>query len=182
MTLYHAQITNPRTGATLRTLAQAEEVTAPTYRVQHPQDPRCWLDIPSSAVTLLGCLDLAPPAPAQLDAGKLDLNYTTGDLGFHPPVTQAVMTIETALQAATLKAIAAYPDERARIERGLACIHTGKAHAGSPLVESTTRPGTYHCVEHGFCSCQDAERAALGGRCKHRWAKALLCWASKHSV
>jgi hypothetical protein len=80
----------------------------------------------------------------------------------------------TALLDASCRAIAAYPAEKARIQRGLdIVIHDGVVLEpdGTALVASQGHPGMTYRV-NGQCECPDVQRAPEG-RCKHRYAKAL---------
>lgn len=78
------------------------------------------------------------------------------------------------LQAAANRAAKTYPDECARIRRGLAIAESGGVELladGTALVQSQTHEGM-HYILNGHCSCPDYARAP-GNRCKHRWAKSL---------
>lgn len=96
--------------------------------------------------------------------------------GKTPSVPQMLDTrTHAAVQAMVLKAIAAYPDEQARIERGAQLAlqgHVELLEDGSAKVRSSDLAQTYYCINR-TCPCWDFQRAP-GGRCKHRWAKTLL--------
>jgi hypothetical protein len=80
------------------------------------------------------------------------------------------------------RALAQYPEEAARIQRGYAIAVEGGVHlsgVGLATVQSQRQPETWYPV-HRQCTCWDATRAP-GGRCKHRWAKALLVQAVQPS-
>src|SRR5262249_40587662 len=76
------------------------------------------------------------------------------------------------------RALAKHPEEAARIQRGYAIAVAGGVHlsgVGLATVQSQQQPALCYTV-HSHCTCWDATRAP-DGRCKHRWAKALLVQA-----
>jgi hypothetical protein len=80
--------------------------------------------------------------------------------------------LRQALSDAAACAIAKYPAEFLRIERGLDLALQGHvallADQHIAIVRSQTRPGVEYSV-NGQCSCHDFSRAP-GGKCKHRYA------------
>jgi hypothetical protein len=89
----------------------------------------------------------------------------------HTPLTPA-------LERAVHLAVARYPDEAIRIQRGHAIARQGGVRlSGSGLaeVQSQHHPATWYVV-NGRCRCPHS-RYAPQGRCKHWWAKRLLVWA-----
>jgi hypothetical protein len=89
----------------------------------------------------------------------------------HTPLTPA-------LEFAVRLAVAQYPDEAVRIQRGHAIAQQGGVRlSGSGLaeVQSQRHPTTWYVV-NGCCHCPNS-RYAPEGRCKHWWAKRLLVWA-----
>ena len=73
------------------------------------------------------------------------------------------------------RALAKHPEEAARIQRGYAIAVEGGVHlsgVGLASVQSQRQPETWYTV-YSQCPCWDATRAP-DGRCKHRWAKALM--------
>jgi hypothetical protein len=79
------------------------------------------------------------------------------------------------------QALAQYPKEAVRITRGHAIAVQGGVHLdgyGLAAVQSQQHPETWYTV-NSHCTCHDASRAPAG-RCKHRWAKALLVQALTH--
>lgn len=88
---------------------------------------------------------------------------------------------QTALYAMMCKALAAYPDEQARIERGAQLAlqgHVTLHDDGSATVRSSDTTQTYYCLQR-TCLCWDFRRAP-GGRCKHRFGATLLRRAYAH--
>jgi hypothetical protein len=76
------------------------------------------------------------------------------------------------------RALAKHPEEAARIQRGYAIAVEGGVHlsgVGLATVQSQRQPETCYTV-HSRCTCWDVTRAP-DGRCKHRWAKALMVQA-----
>ena len=87
-------------------------------------------------------------------------------------------SVVQALDRIRQQALAQYPKEAARIRRGHAIAVQGGVHLdghGLAAVQSQRHPETWYTV-NGHCTCHDASRAPAG-RCKHRWAKALLVQA-----
>lgn len=82
--------------------------------------------------------------------------------------------LDAALLVATQRAELAYPAEALRIRRGLGIAQMdGVVFVGSEaFVASESHIGIFYRV-NGHCTCCDAKNAP-SGRCKHRWAKALL--------
>src|SRR2546423_8758355 len=92
-------------------------------------------------------------------------------------------SVAQALERIRQQALAQYPKEAARITRGYAIAVRGGVHLdghGLATVQSQRQPVTWYTV-NSHCACPDASRAP-GGRCKHRWAKALLVQALTHVV
>lgn len=92
-------------------------------------------------------------------------------------------SVAQALDRIRQQALAQYPQEAARITRGYAIAVQGGVHLdghGLAAVQSQRQPATWYTV-NGHCTCPDASRAP-GGRCKHRWAKALLVQGLTHLV
>lgn len=99
-----------------------------------------------------------------------------------PTVLQSELTVNDnvvqTLDRIRQQALAQYPKEAARITRGHAIAAQGGVHLdghGLAAVQSQRHPETWYTV-NGHCTCHDASRAPAG-RCKHRWAKALLVQA-----
>lgn len=87
--------------------------------------------------------------------------------------TATISHLDTLVQ----RAIAAYPAEAARIERGAAIVQAGGVRwnaAGMALVASSVAGQSYPVGKR--CPCYDAVYNAPGSRCQHKWAK---CLASK---
>src|SRR4051794_7091705 len=82
----------------------------------------------------------------------------------------ATVTVST-LQATIARAIARFPQERARIERGATLIVLGAVTIGADVatVASQTGDGTTYRVTDQGCECIDSQRHP-GQSCKHRWA------------
>jgi hypothetical protein len=83
-----------------------------------------------------------------------------------------------ALHLMCQRALAKHPEEAARIQRGYAIAVEGGVHlsgVGLATVQSQRQPETCYTV-HSQCTCWDATWAP-DGRCKHRWAKALMVQA-----
>ena len=102
-----------------------------------------------------------------------------------PTVLQSELTVNDnvvqTLDRIRQQALAQYPKEAARITRGHAIAVQGGVHLdghGLAAVQSQRHPETWYTV-NGHCTCHDASRAPAG-RCKHRWAKALLVQALTH--
>src|SRR5215475_15823667 len=96
------------------------------------------------------------------------------------PVNDSVVQ---ALHRICQQALVQYPREAARITRGYAIAARGGVHLdghGLATVQSERQPETWYTV-NSHCVCPDAARAPRG-RCKHRWAKALLVQALTHLV
>ena len=86
-----------------------------------------------------------------------------------------------ALNQMRQQALAQYPKEAVRITRGHVIAVQGGVHldgCGLATVQSQRQPETWYTV-NSHCPCPDASRAPQG-RCKHRWAKALLVQALTH--
>ena len=86
--------------------------------------------------------------------------------------------VTQALDRIRRQALAQYPREAGRITRGHAIAVRGGVHLdghGLAAVQSQRQPETWYTV-NSHCACQDASRAPAG-RCKHRWAKALMVQA-----
>src|SRR5262245_27681141 len=104
-----------------------------------------------------------------------------------PPVLQHEAPVNDrvarALDRMHQQALAQYPKEAVRITRGYAIATQGGVHLdgyGLATVQSQRQPATWYTV-NSHCACPDASRAPRG-RCKHRWAKALLVQALTHLV
>ncbi len=102
-----------------------------------------------------------------------------------PTLLQLELTVNDdvtqALDRIRRQALAQYPREAGRITRGHAIAVRGGVHLdghGLAAVQSQRQPETWYTV-NGHCACQDASRAPAG-RCKHRWAKALMVQALTH--
>ena len=75
------------------------------------------------------------------------------------------------LNAVARRAQATYPDESARILRGVALAWDVDLHANwSATVHSGDHAYEVQPAESGGCPCKDAKHSAPGGRCKHKWA------------
>ena len=85
-------------------------------------------------------------------------------------IATATVTVAT-LQATVARAIARFPHERARIERGATLIVLGAVTIGGDVatVASQTGDGTTYRVTDQGCECIDSQRHP-GQPCKHRWA------------
>lgn len=98
-------------------------------------------------------------------------------------ITQAndIINFTQALFHVTARALALYPAEATRIQRGAAIAQHGAVHFradGSADVESQSEPGRmYHT--NGLCTCPDHLKAPAG-RCKHKWSRSLTIWAAKY--
>ncbi len=91
----------------------------------------------------------------------------------------SIAHFDDTLRSLATQATARYPGEQARIERGLLLALNGHVtlHAdGTATVQSGSDAEVRYEV-NGHCDCPDAARAP-DGRCKHRWAKALVKRAS----
>jgi len=82
----------------------------------------------------------------------------------------STVTVST-LRATVARAIARFPRERARIERGATLIVLGHVTIGADAatVASQTGDGTVYAVTSAGCECIDRQRHP-GHPCKHRWA------------
>lgn len=91
-------------------------------------------------------------------------------------------TPDAVLRTLAAKALALYPGEAARIERGLLLALNGAVTLrpdGTATVQSGGKdPEVYYDVGRGLCDCRDFARAP-GGRCKHRLAASLVRKAAK---
>jgi hypothetical protein len=86
--------------------------------------------------------------------------------------------VDAALRLARTTAGSRYAGEAARMDRGLVLALNGAVtrHAdGTASVRSAADAEVVYTV-NGHCDCPDASRAPEG-RCKHRWAVALVKWA-----
>lgn len=97
-------------------------------------------------------------------------------------IAQHAYTIQfdTQLRALAAQATTRYPDEQARIERGLLLALNGQVtlHTdGTATVQSSSDAEVCYTVAHGQCECADAKRAPLF--CKHRMAVCLVKKACK---
>lgn len=96
-----------------------------------------------------------------------------------PQPPQALpLSLPHALELALGLALAQYPDEASRIQRGYGiAVQGGVRLCGSGLaeVQSQRHPTTWYVV-NGRCRCWDSKYAP-DGRCKHWWGKRLLVWA-----
>lgn len=103
---------------------------------------------------------------------------TTTPMPLTPHAAAHHMT--AALHDAAACALAKYPGEQARIERGLQLALAGHVtllrDEKVAIVRSADGRRTY--TVNGFCECLDFSRAPEG-RCKHRWSKALTVKARK---
>ena len=91
-------------------------------------------------------------------------------------VMQSIVSFNAALRTAAEQAIACYPGEQARINRGLVIALNGGVTfdaQGLAHVQSSNDPEIQYVV-NGHCQCRDADTHAPEGRCKHRWAKTLV--------
>lgn len=96
--------------------------------------------------------------------------------------TQDRSKLDLALLVCTKRAKDAYPGERSRIERGLGIALSEDIEwigAHEALIWSSDRKRQYRV--NGHCECVDAQ-FAHEGRCKHRWAKALMGKALKEML
>jgi len=98
------------------------------------------------------------------------------------PVSRPLVCPQTpltpALECAVRVAVAQYPDESVRIQRGHVLAlqgHVRLSGSGLAEVQSQRHPATWYVV-NGCCCCPNS-RYAPEGRCKHWWAKRLLVWA-----
>jgi hypothetical protein len=95
-----------------------------------------------------------------------------------PPLALPHTSLTPALALAVRLAVAQYPAEAGRIQRGHAIVRQGGVRlSGSGLaeVQSQHHPATWYVV-NGGCCCPNS-RYAPQGHCKHWWAKRLLVWA-----
>jgi hypothetical protein len=92
------------------------------------------------------------------------------------PTTAAELAALTlALEEAAGAWAKRFPEQGARIVRGLAMVKAGEIFASE-------EPGVFwvrgHAVEAGRCDCRDHQfRGAYGVRCAHRWALNLAAKA-----
>jgi hypothetical protein len=96
------------------------------------------------------------------------------------PMALALMPTQltSALERAVRVAVAQYPDETLRIQRGHAIVCQGGVRLfgnGLAQVQSQRHLDTSYVV-NGHCRCPNS-RYVIEGRCKHWWAKCLLVWA-----
>jgi hypothetical protein len=99
------------------------------------------------------------------------------------PESRVNDSVAQALDRIRQQALAQYPKEATWITRGYAIAVRGGVQLdghGLATVQSQRQPETWYTV-NGHCTCPDASRAPKG-RCKHRWAKALLVQALTHVV
>lgn len=92
------------------------------------------------------------------------------------------------MQDTVRRALAKYPNEKARIERAAAIVAMGQLAPTGPdtfSVKSQTNPGHYYVVTVDAaahwartCSCPDAQRHA-DQPCKHQWSVSLLLVAQE---
>jgi hypothetical protein len=86
-----------------------------------------------------------------------------------------IAQFDETLRTLATQAITRYPGEQARIERGLLLAlngHVTLREDGTATVQSGSDAEVRYEV-NGHCDCADFTRAP-DGRCKHRWAKALV--------
>jgi hypothetical protein len=100
------------------------------------------------------------------------------------PISPAQDTTPLALPALPLAAVrgivetlqAAYPDEQARIARGVAVLLTSAivptAELGRYRVQSCQDGRVYYAATSWSCDCPDRQRH--DARCKHSWALEIL--------
>lgn len=90
--------------------------------------------------------------------------------------TVAVSTLQDTIR----RALATFPAERARIERGAALIALGAVTIGADAahVASQTGDGTVYLVTDQACECRDSQRHP-GQLCKHQYAYTLLMLAEE---
>jgi hypothetical protein len=96
----------------------------------------------------------------------------------HQPSLAPPLSFPHALELALSLALAQYPDEAARIQRGYGIAMQGGVRlcgSGFAEVQSQRHPTTWYEV-HERCHCWDSKYAP-DGRCKHWWGKRLLVWA-----
>lgn len=102
----------------------------------------------------------------------------------HQPMTALFpdsARLDKALGAMRLRALAAYPLERVRIERGFQLALTGQVELlpdGTALVQSQSASDTRYAVACA-CVCRDSAFHAPHGRCKHKWAKSIYTKAQQ---
>jgi hypothetical protein len=90
--------------------------------------------------------------------------------------TQTTAQFDSALRALAIRATERYPGEQARIERGLLLAldgHVTLHEDGTAMVGSASDSEVWYWIERGTCDCPDFSRAP-DGRCKHRYAVALV--------
>jgi hypothetical protein len=114
--------------------------------------------------------EAAPTSP--LPRAEASNNNEKGVTMIHdtdPQINAALLAI---LNGLVDRAVAAYPEEIARIERGADFVRQGAVdlHANGT---ATVYSGEQRYEVNGHCECGDAQYRAPEGRCKHRWAKAL---------
>lgn len=86
------------------------------------------------------------------------------------------MNLDAQLRSLAAQAVTRYPDEQARIDRGLVLAlngHVTLCDDGSAIVQSGSDSEVQYIVAHAHCDCPDYTRAPEG-RCKHRFAVALV--------
>lgn len=100
----------------------------------------------------------------------------------HPQPVWTVTQFDAALRCAASRATAKYAGEQPRIDRGLVialndgvCLtYCGVLRAdGSATVQSASDTEVVYTVTREGCECKDSVRAPEG-RCKHKWAVALV--------
>jgi hypothetical protein len=99
------------------------------------------------------------------------------------PVQPVNARVAQALELMQQRALEQCPGEAARIQRGHDIAAGGGVQLYGPglaEVQSQRQPATWYTV-NSHCMCQDASRAPQG-RCKHRWAKALMVQALTYLV
>jgi hypothetical protein len=88
-------------------------------------------------------------------------------------------TVEV-LQQTIARAIAKYPREKGRIERGATLVALGAVTITADVVTvaSQTGDGTVYTVTTDGCECVDSRRH-VGQSCKHMWARDLVLVAAE---
>ena len=91
-------------------------------------------------------------------------------------------TAVSALDETIAAALARFPQERARIERGAQLASVGAVTLGceAARVTSQTDASTSYLVTDDSCECQDSRRHP-GQSCKHRWAVDLILVAEERT-
>ena len=85
------------------------------------------------------------------------------------------------LCSALSEALGQYPEERKTILRGFECALDGAVtlrDTGIHHVKSASFPGEYYLTTLCACSCRAVAKSP-GGRCKHRYAVALVVLATR---